>query len=541
MEKADLILKSNAIFTGKTNGTFAGGIAVKGNKIIKVGSWDEVDLYKDLHTKVFEYKDNLILPGFIDSHMHYFVGAFQSSGRVCRTLFDAQSKKECLDMVAKFSKECAEMNKVVGMGWHLPSWDEADRNPCKEDLDAIEPNRPVFLLSAEGHTFWLNSKALEACSINADTTVSFGKVGKNDDGEPDGMLYELEACEVANTIAFKADNNEEDEILMAFNKKLSECGITSTTDVSNCPEPVGDFSEYESLHQLELDHRLTVRLNLYPSLGLMPDTGLADRLRDKYHSEKLRVAGLKQFIDGVTSSNSAFLLEPYTDMPDSHGRPFYEYETLRDCVLFANGQQYGIKLHAIGDGAIRMALDAFEESQRKNGPLKIRNSIEHIEAPHPDDIGRFAKLDVTAAMQPLHLAYENLEKLVKIGPNRSRYQFPFKSLLEQGTVLAFGTDYPVVTFSPMETIHAAVTRQNIEGHEININPWEKIPLADVLRAYTFGGAYCVNQDDILGSLEEGKLADIVVLDRNLFGVDPEEILETKVLLTVMDGDVVHQV
>ncbi len=540
MSKADLILKSNAIFTGKSNSTFAGGIAIKGNRIIKVGSTEDIEGYRDSNTVVFHYGDNLILPGFIDSHMHYFVGAFQSSGRVCRELFESRSKKECLNMVGAFADANPQMKAIVGMGWHLPSWKEADLPPCKEDLDKIEPQRPIFLLSAEGHTFWLNSKALELCHIHAGTTVSFGSIGKDSTGNPNGLLYELEACEEPNTLAFKAEGNEGKKIFLAFNKQLSQCGITSTTDVSTCPEPVGDFSQYELLHQLETEKKLSVRIHLYPSLGLVADTTLASQLRDKYHSEKLRIAGLKQFVDGVTSSNSAFLLAPYTDNPSISGNSFYAYEVLRDCISKANKDQFGVKLHAIGDAAIRMALNAFEESQKKNGPLIVRNSIEHVEAPHPDDIKRFAELNVTAAMQPLHMSYENLEKLVKLGPQRSKYQFPFKTLLEHGSTLAFGTDYPVVPFNPMETIYAAVSRTTIDNQEIEINPWEKIPLADALRAYTYGSAYCVNQEKVLGSIEEGKLADIVVLDRNLFAVDPKEILETKVLLTIMDGTIVHQ-
>lgn len=540
MDKADIILRSNVIFTGVSNDTFAGGIAIKGNKIMKVGLWDEVDAFIDPHTIVLEYGDKLILPGLIDSHMHYFIGAFQSSGKVCRTLFDAHSKKECLEMVKKFAKSNPQLQTIAGMGWHLPSWDESDRFPCKEDLDAIASHRPIFLLSAEGHTFWLNSKALALCEITKASKVRFGSIGKNEDGEPNGLLYELEACERANALAFKPVDHDAKKIILEFNKKLSECGITSTTDVSVCPEPVGDFSEYAAAHQLEAEQRLSVRINLYPSLGLAPDTTLASELRNKYHSEKLRIAGLKQFVDGVTSSNSAYLLEPYADQPDSSGHSFYKYNILRDCVVNANREQFGVKLHAIGDAAIRMALDAYEESQNANGPLTVRNSIEHLEAPHPNDIGRFSKLNVTAAMQPLHLSYENLEKQIKLGPQRSKYQFPFKTLLEDGAVLAFGTDYPVVPFNPMDTIYAAVTRTNIEGQEIEINPWEKISLAEALRAYTYGSAYCVNQEQLLGSIEEGKLADIVVLDRNLFTVDPKEILETKVILTMMDGNIVHQ-
>lgn len=540
MKKADLLIKSKNIFTGTEDIPSEGCIAVQGNKIIKIGNFQEVSPYISDETKVLDYENEMVMPGFIDAHMHYFCGVFQSSNYMCRELFEAKSEQECVEMIRAFGEKNPDLDKLSGMGWFPPLWDDKTAIPSRKSLDAIEPERPVYLLSADGHTFWLNTKALEACGITKETKVRFGSIGKDENGELTGLLYEIEAEETANTLAFQLPEDRAEEMILDFNKKLLASGITATTDMSVNPEPVGDFSEYALAKKLEDRGELNVRLNLYPSMGLVPETAKAERLRTEYCTDKLRVAGLKQFIDGVSSSYSAYLLEPYSDKPGFTSRSCYPYEIYRDCITNANSKGFGVRLHTVGDGAIRLGLDAIQYARENSGNTSVRNCLEHLEAIDPMDLSRFRELDVTCSMQPYHMPPTAYEKLVRLGEKRSRYQWPFHSLLDQNAVLAFGTDFPVAPYEPLQSIHDAVARKDWDGEEIKINPWEKISLAEALRAYTAGSAYSIGMDHKLGTLEEGKLADLIVLDKNLFDLEVSEIPHTNVILTIADGEIVYQ-
>lgn len=540
MQKAQILIQSDNVFTGTNDVPFAGGVAIADNKIIAVGSREELKPYCSEDTEILDYGSQLVMPGFIDAHMHYFCGVFQSSKYMCRDLFDAKSEQECVGIIEAFGRQHHDFDKISGMGWFPLLWDEKDVMPSKASLDTIEPNRPVYLLSADGHTFWLNSKALEACGITKDTQVSFGSIGKDEQGELTGLLFEIEAEETANALAFQLPKDQGKAMIMDFNNMLLAKGVTSTTDMSVNPEPVGDFAEYALARQLEEAGEMKIRLNLYPSLGLHPDTSIAEQLRKEYCSERLRIAGLKQFIDGVSSTYSAYLLEPYNDRPDFTSRPCYPYETYRDCVTYANSHGFGVRMHAIGDGAIRLELDAIQYARSHGGRHDVRNSLEHLEAIDPQDIPRFAQLDVTCSMQPLHMPPTAYEKKVRLGDERCKYQWPFQTLLDNNAVLAFGTDFPVAPYDPLESIHDAVARQDEKGREIEINPWEKISVADALKAYTIGSAYCIGMEDRLGTLEAGKLADLIVLDQNLFALKPEEIRDTNVVLTIVDGEIVYR-
>lgn len=540
MKHADLLIKSRNLFTGTSDRPFEGCVAVQGNEIIKVGDAEEVRPYITEDTRIFEYQDEMVMAGFIDAHMHYFCGVFQSSQYMCRELFDAKSEEECVEIIKAFGQAHPEFDKISGMGWFPLLWDKKDVMPSKDSLDRIEPDRPVYLLSADGHTFWLNTKALKECGIDKETKVSFGRIGKDEKGELTGLLFEIEAEETANSKAFQLPEKDAEAMIADFNKKLLASGITTTTDMSVNPEPVGDFSEYALAKSMEDSGTLKVRLNLYPSLGIVPDTSVAEGLRDKYHSDKLRVAGLKQFIDGVSSTYSAYLLEPYTDRPEFTSRPCYPYEVYRDCITNANQKGFGVRLHAIGDGAIRLGLDAIDFARMHSGNTSVRNSLEHLEAIAPEDIPRFADLNVTCSMQPLHIPPTAYEKMIRLGEKRCKYQWPFRSLLDKNAVLAFGTDFPVAPYDPLQSVYDAVARVDEKGEEIKINPWEKISLAEALKAYTAGSAYCIGMEERLGTLEEGKLADIIVFDRNIFDSELSEITKASVILTIVDGEIVHK-
>ncbi len=540
MAKADLVLKSNAVFTGLTNSIFKGGIAISGKKIAAVGSDIEIDKWIDQDTKVYEYNDSLIIPGFVDAHMHFFTGAFVSSKYMLTDLSRAHSEQECADMVGTFANEHPEYKTITGIGWFPAYWDKKDALPHRKLLDDVVSDRPVYLLSADCHTFWLNTKALEECSVTKDTQVTFGGIGKDEEGELTGLLFEIEAESTANEKAFLLPKQEMKALQKEFYKKLAAHGITSTTNMSASPLLEESFYEYEAAAELEKEGDLTVRLHLYPSLGLDTNLDKAKALREQYSSDKLRISGLKHFVDGVTSTYSAYLLEPYKDKPETSGFSNYPPELYKKTILNANKEGFGVRLHAIGDAAVRLALDAYEESNIQNENKNIKNCIEHIESIHPEDIPRFPKLGIIASMQPMHLILDVNEKVTRIGKERCQYEWPFKTFINNNATLAFGTDYPVADIDPFPNIYSAVTRRTEEGEMIGVNPQEKISIAEALMAYTYGGACSINREDELGTLEEGKLADITVLDKNLFEISNEDILETKVKLTIMDGKVIFE-
>lgn len=538
MKKADLVIKSSAVFTGLTDNVFKGGIAVLKNKIVAVGNDSEINQWIGSDTKVFEYGDELIMPGLIDAHMHFFTGAFVNSEYMLTDLFGAHSEEECAKMVKEFADEHPDYDVITGIGWFPAYWNNSSVLPSRASLDAVVPDRPVYLLSADCHTFWLNSKALEICNITKDSRVSFGEIGKDENGELNGLLFEIEACKPANERAFILSEDKMKGLQKKFYSEIAKNGITSTTNMSVNPVTENAFTEYEIAAALEKEGELTVRLHLYPSLGLDTNYDTVKRLREKYCSDKLRVSGLKQFVDGVTSTYSAYMLEAYSDRPDTCGFSNYPAELYKKCIVGANKEGFSVRVHAIGDAAVRLALDVYEESDKLNDNSNLRNTIEHVESISPEDIPRFAELGVVASVQPIHLILDVNEKIERIGEERCRYEWPFKTLLDNNAVLAFGTDFPVAGINPFPNIYAAIARCDDKGQLIGANPQEKISLFQALKAYTYGSACAINREHELGTLEEGKLADIIVLDRNLFAVSAEEVRDAKVKLTVMDGQVV---
>lgn len=540
MQKASLVIKSNAIFTGLSDSPVKGAVAIEGNKIAAVGSEAEISQWIAEDTTVLDYGDQLVMPGIIDAHMHFFTGAFVNSEYMLMELFEAKSEEECAKMVGAFAEAHPDYTAITGMGWFRAFWDDHETLPHRRSLDAVVSDRPVYLLSADCHTFWLNSRALEECGITKDSQVSFGSYGKDENGELDGLLYEIEACAPANERAFQLNESKMKELQKAFYGEIARNGITATTNMSVNPVLESSFKEFEAAAELEREGALTVRLHLYPSMGLEPNFETVKNLREKYCSDKLRISGLKQFVDGVTSTYTAYLTEPYSDCPETRGFSNYSAELYEKCILEANREGLGVRLHCIGDAAVRLALDAYEKSNRQNGNGNLKNTIEHIESIQPEDIPRFAELGVIASVQPIHLPLDVDEKVSRIGTERCRYEWPFQTMLNEKAILAFGTDFPVADINPFPNIHAAVTRCGENGQIVGVNPQEKISVADALRAYTLGSAYAINREHELGTLEPGKLADVIVLEKNIFNIPAAEIAGLKTVLTIMDGKIVYR-
>jgi predicted amidohydrolase YtcJ len=532
-KKADIILSSNAVFTGLTNKPHPASIAIIDNKIAAISTEQEIEAYIGEQTKVYRYDNQLIMPGFHDFHMHIMFGSLAMNSI---SLFSARSEAEAVEMVLQYAEERPDDEWVIGMQWDSGYWDDQTL-PHRSSLDRVLPDRPVLLFHADGHFAWGNSKALEMMGVDRNTKdPDFGEIKKDENGEPTGILIESATALITDG-AFDFPQAKKEQLFQSFLQEAARLGVTSVNDLF-ATDTNKKLETYDLFQQFEKEGKLTTRVHLFPALD--GDLDRAKQLREKYASDKLRVSGLKQFIDGVISSYTAYLIGPYADNPETCGHVAYSQESINEWVAAADKEGFSIRFHAIGDGAVRMALDAYEAAQKANGVRDSRHSVEHIEVIHPDDISRFNTLGVIASMQPGLLAITERGVYVsRIGEEREKYAFAINTLKEAGATLAFSTDFPIDALEPLKQIHRAVTRMDSSGKE-PWNPQECLTLAETLKAYTKNCAYGTFREHEIGTLEAGKLADLVVLDRNLFEIPADEIADAKVQVTIMDGKIVFE-
>ncbi|HOO28896.1 MAG TPA: amidohydrolase, partial [Lachnospiraceae bacterium] len=401
------------------------------------------------------------------------------------------------------------------------------------------PDTPVYLRAVDGHSEWMNTAALKESGYMSGWEPAFGSVDRSEDGELTGLVREG-----GDALSRKYDTKlppEEEEFLQKrLIKRLNAVGITSFTEMgATVPEGITEL--YRHVKKIDDAGEMTIRLFLYPGTDIDPSRiGEIDAYKEIYRSDTLKIAGLKGFADGVTSTFTAAMTEPYTGREDK-GYLNYPEEKYREWVLQANRHGYGTRVHCIGDYAVHALLDAYEASNLANQNHGLRNTIEHIEMIRPEDIKRFAELGVVPSMQPLHLPLDEFDKINHCGVERSHYEWVHKSILDTGAVLALGTDFPVADYTPLYNVYQAVTRKGLNG--VQYGPYtldECLTVAQTLRAYTWGAAYAVGMEQKTGTLEAGKYADITVIDKNLLTIPEEDIVNAKILLTVMDGRVVYE-
>jgi len=536
-KKADLVIMSKAIFMGNQDQPVSGGVAISGNRIVATGSIEEIESYIGGDTKVYRFDNELVLPGFHDHHVHIFCGSLSQESV---WLHEATSEEAAAEMVRRFADTRPDDSWIYGFCWYHAFW-EKKQLPSRNSLDHLISDRPVFLFNAELHGAWVNTKALELAGITKDTPdPPFGEIARDKKGEPTGFLYETAMGLVAK-YAFNLYHNRLYSLFQGFLDKAARLGVTSVSDMQ--PLPGMELGDAEIYQVFENDEKLTTRIHFV--LGLSDNLEHAKKLRDTYKSEKLRFSALKQFLDGVHATYTAYMREPYSDRPDTRGITLIPPDMIRDWVINADREMFRVRLHACGDGAVQLGLDCIEAAQRANGRRDARHTIEHIENIYLEDSIRFGQLGVIASVQPEHLAltetYADNPYRVRLGEEREKLTWPNKTLLKGGAVLALGSDYPVVEFNPMMEIHRAITRVHDDGEpKGGWNPQEKLIVAETLKGYTAGPAYATFGEKDIGTLEKYKLADIIVLDQNLFEIETEKILDTKVLLTVMDGKVIFE-
>lgn len=479
------------------------------------------------------------MPGLIDGHDHLWWGAVADSEHVV-DLTSSTSEEEAIEMIKKYAVEHPEEKRIRGFGWFPANWNDAPL-PTKKTLDEAVPDRPAYMNCADAHTLWVNSLALEESGYTPDMELAAGSVGVDENGEMNGLIYEPDAMAYGWKNFYDFPEEQIRTIMKNFMKGLAAQGVTSLSEMSADEYTDYFHDRYLVFKDMAESGEFTSRVHAFTAFMRKTDFTEAVKWKEEFNSSTFRVTGVKGFLDGVTSTYTGLLLEPYTDRPDTTGEgvPLDTQESLNASVIAANAAGLPVRIHCIAEGSVRMALDAFEESLKVNGKHGLVNSIEHIETMHPDDIPRFRELGVVASMQGEHLPLEMNEKVARLGEERCRYEWPFRSLADAGAVLAFGTDFPVVYYNQFKGIYAAVARKNYDGTTAGVDNGENLTLPEALRANTIGSAIVYGRDDEIGTLEAGKLADVIVLDRNLFTADVEEIKDAEVALTVMDGNVVY--
>lgn len=537
--KADYIVRSQRVFTSAPGVASARPLAfaVAADRIAYVDDFDRVQAEAGPGTPVVDLGDALVCPGFHDAHLHFFHTALGSSPYMLMDMGKSEA-----DLVAKtraFAASLPDDAWVITQGWRDYRWDPPVP-PTKRSLDEAFPDRPCAMYSGDGHTMWLNSRALELVGITRDSVPpQGGAYDKDQDGELTGVVREAAAMQLLPRMLEWISPERIERVYADQMARMAQQGITSICDMSLMPLPGLDFIREDIYEALESRDQLTLRAHLFPTL--LDDQSRLEVMQDRYReSALLRAPGFKQFFDGVSSQHTAYLTDPYSNphFPGDRGRLTVPAEKMRAMVLAAAERGHAVRIHTIGDGAIHEALDIFEEARRRFGaPTQGRNTLEHLENLLPGDIDRLRELGVLASSQPCHITLDPGGPERDLGPERSRIMWPFATYLARGVDQAFGTDSPITPVTSMNVLYTAVTRQDPFTHEPAGGwlPGESICAADAVRIYTAGSAAACGRERELGQIAPGMLADFIVLDRDITACDPQEIQSAQVLATYVGG------
>ena len=525
--QATLAVTDARIWTGDEAQPWAEAIASRGDTIIAVGSADDVAPFVGPETNVISASGGMLVPGFIDTHVHFIDGG---SALASVQLRDAATPDEFTRRIAEFAGTTEPGEWITGGAWDHENW--GGELPKRQWIDAVTPDNPVWIYRLDGHMALANSAALELAGVDADTAdVDGGEVVRDTDGVPTGVLKDNALTFVSSAVPPSSESKLDREVLAAMHYVAAN-GVTSVHDMAG-------FDSLAAYRRAQARGAMITRV--YSVVPLSEWRTLQNEIDTNGRGDSwVRIGGLKGFMDGSLGSHTAAFFAPFTDAPDDRGFLINELEDMRRWISDADDAGLHVMVHAIGDRAIRDLLDIYLDVTERNGPRDRRFRVEHAQHIHPEDVPRFAVQDVIASMQPYHAIDDGRWAEKVIGAERAKTTYAFSSLMEDGAHVSFGSDWYVAPATPLEGIYAAVTRRTLD----NANPdgWvpeQKVSVEQALRAYTSEAAYASFEESTKGMLKPGLLADFVLLDKDLTAIPPEDIRDVTVLRTVVGGRVVY--
>ena len=523
---ATLAIVNAKVWTGDSARPWADAIAVSGDTILAVGSSAEVR--KLGASRVVDAKGGMVTPGFIDAHVHFVTGGFRLSSVQLR---DARTPDEFVKRIREFAATVPAGTWITGGDWDHEQW--GGRLPERSWIDSITPDHPVWVNRLDGHMALANSAALRAANVTSATRdVEGGAIVRGTGREPTGILKDNAQALVDRAVP-PAPDVLQDRALDTAMTYVASNGVTSVHNM-------GTWSDLEIFERGRAAGRLKTRI--YAVVPLNTWEQLRDTVEARGNGDDwLRIGGLKGFVDGSLGSHTAAMIDPFTDAPSDRGLFVNTPEDLYQWTSGADKAGLHVIIHAIGDRAIRTLLDTYHRVARENGPRDRRFRMEHAQHIAPADIPRFGAEGVIASMQPYHAIDDGRWAEKVIGPERAKGTYAFRSLIDSGATLAFGSDWFVAPPTPLEGIYAAVTRRTLDDRNpAGWVPEQKITVEEALRAYTVGSSYASFDESRKGTLVRGKLADLVLIDRDLTTIAPESIRDARITMTVIGGRVVYE-
>ena len=526
-----LILSNGKIWTGNPKQPEAEAVAITNDRIVAVGRTDEIMRLKGSATGVADLAGRRVVPAFNDAHVHLLAGGLNLAGPQLRF---SKSKEDFRNTLSIYAQTQPKGQWITGGNWDHENWSPAAL-PTRQLIDDVTNERPVFVKRLDGHMALANSLALQLAGVDKSTRdVPGGVIVRDSSGNPTGILKDAAMSLVGRVIP---PVTEEQMIagIRAAQVYANAQGVTSVQDMSTAPELLRVYQKMLKAGDLHL------RIATHQPLGQWKRLGNAG-FQAGFGGEQIQVGALKGYADGSLGSTTALLFEPYLDSPGNSGIPSAELanpEQMWQNICDADAAGLQIAVHAIGDKANNTILNFYSKVAAEHGSRDRRLRIEHAQHLLASDIPRFGQQHVIASMQPRHLADDGRWAEKRIGPERAKTAYAFRSLLDSGATLAFGSDWDVAPMSPILGIAAAVTRQTLDGkHPEGWIPDQKITVVEAVRAYTYGSAYGSFEDNVKGTIEPTKLADLTVLSEDIFTIEPSKIQDTKIVATVFNGKII---
>jgi len=534
-----MVLKNGVIYTVDISLPWAQAIVIKDGIVEFVGSDQEVESYLNSDSYVIDLAGKMVLPGFVDAHAHPS-HAMDLVGNI--SLYSTENLDDYVQIITEFVKEHPEREFYRGSGWADTFF--SNLGPGKEALDTILPDRPIALVSYDGHSMWVNSVTLERANITKDTLdPDGGRIERNPEtGEPTGTLRET-AFKLIEDVIPEHSLEEQKNALIEYQNMAVRAGITLVHDAMLDTESITAYNELAETGQLRMRFRGSITLEA--DQEIQPQIELVLSEKEKNTDPFFQTLSAKIFVDGVIEGGTAYLLEPYAHQPDFRGEPIWSPELLKKTCDALEKEKIQIHLHVIGDAAARNTLDALEHAREIHAERDSRHSVTHLHLVDPVDIPRFKDLEIVGLPQPFWFKiddYYHELALPYLGKERADNQYPMQCLIDAGVIMASGSDFPVtIPFDPLIAIQTGITRSTPEEDNGEVLwPEECSNLEDMIRSFTYNGAYANFLENEIGSLEVGKKADLIILEKDLFEIPVKQIAETKVLLTMIDGNVVFR-